>query len=180
MTRVFIGGSRRVTRLGAEVRRRLDNIVAKEFAIVIGDANGADRAVQQYLKSVGYANVEVFCTNGVCRNNLGGWATRAVVAPQGTRNFSYYAVKDEQMANEASLGFMIWDGKSKGTLANVQRLVGRQKRVLLYVVPDKQFITIGSKRDLDHFLSRGSGQQRRKTMQSTRQHTAASPQVSLF
>ena len=44
-----IGGSRRITRLEAEVRRRLDRIVEKGLPVVIGDANGADRAVQRYL-----------------------------------------------------------------------------------------------------------------------------------
>ena len=49
VTKVFIGGSRRITRLEAEVRRRLDRIVEKGLPVVIGDANGADRAVQRYL-----------------------------------------------------------------------------------------------------------------------------------
>jgi hypothetical protein len=40
MTKVFIGGSRGVSQLNAEVRQRLDTILSKGFPIVIGDANG--------------------------------------------------------------------------------------------------------------------------------------------
>ena len=47
MMKIFIGGSRRISKLDPEVRRRLDAILAKNFPIVIGDANGADKAVQQ-------------------------------------------------------------------------------------------------------------------------------------
>jgi len=47
VTRVFIGGSRRIRRLEAEVRRRLDRIVEKGLPVIIGDANGADKAVER-------------------------------------------------------------------------------------------------------------------------------------
>ena len=57
MTKVFIGGSRRVSRFNAQIRERLDNIMEKGFPIVMGDANGADKAVQQYLHSKHYQNV---------------------------------------------------------------------------------------------------------------------------
>ena len=58
--KVFIGGSRRVSRLDAPVRVRLDKIVEKGLPVIIGDANGADKAVQQYLFSKHYDKVEVF------------------------------------------------------------------------------------------------------------------------
>ena len=43
MTNVFVAGSRRVSHLGADVRRRLDEMIQRELAILVGDANGADR-----------------------------------------------------------------------------------------------------------------------------------------
>ena len=49
MKAVFIGGSRRISRLNAEVRSRLDRIVDQKLPVLVGDANGADRSVQQYL-----------------------------------------------------------------------------------------------------------------------------------
>ncbi len=106
MTKVFIGGSRRVTRLNADVQRRINKIIEQGFPILVGDANGADKAVQTYLRSRRYHKVDVFCTAGDCRNNVGDWPIRTVPAPAGSRGFDYYAVKDDRMAEEASVGLM--------------------------------------------------------------------------
>jgi adenine-specific DNA-methyltransferase len=84
--------------------------------VVIGDANGADKAIQQYLHSRGYRNVEVFCSDGECRNNVGEWTVRAVAVATPERDFRFYSAKDQEMAEAATVGFMIWDGKSIGTL----------------------------------------------------------------
>lgn len=41
MSVVFIGGSRHLSRLNAVIRGRLDNIIERNHAVLIGDANGA-------------------------------------------------------------------------------------------------------------------------------------------
>ena len=82
MTKVFIGGSRKIGRLGPEVRQRLDRIIEKKIQVLIGDANGADKAVQMYLRSRGYYRVQVFCMDGVCRNNVGGWGNTTCFCPE--------------------------------------------------------------------------------------------------
>ena len=140
MMKVFIGGSRRVSRLGAPVRARLEKIVQKGLPVMIGDANGADKAVQQYLFSKHYDKVEVFCSGTSCRNNIGQWPTRLINADthdRGSRRF--YTAKDRAMSNEATYGFMVWDGKSTGTLLNVLRLLSQDKKVVVYNVPDRRF-----------------------------------------
>ena len=104
MTKVFIGGSRRVSRLNDDVKRRIDRIIEQGFPVIIGDANGTDKAVQQYLQSRGYNAVEVFCSGGECRINLGKWPVRAVDAGQTRRDFGFYAAKDEQMARRLPSG----------------------------------------------------------------------------
>lgn len=143
MTKVFLGGSRRVSRLNKDVERRLDNIIDKGFAVVVGDANGADKAMQEYLCSRHYQDVMVFCMEGFCRNNLGNWLTQNVKAPDSTRrDFAYYSTKDRAMANEADYGFMLWDGRSRGTLSNMVDLVRQGKTVLVYVAPTKSFSTL--------------------------------------
>jgi hypothetical protein len=53
MTKVFIAGSRRLSRLNADVKRRIDTTIEKDFTILVGDANGADKAVQRYLAEKG-------------------------------------------------------------------------------------------------------------------------------
>jgi hypothetical protein len=54
MKAVFIGGSGNMSRLNSAIRARLDRIVEQSLPVVIGDANGADKAVQQYLSDRAY------------------------------------------------------------------------------------------------------------------------------
>ena len=76
MTTIFIGGSRAVSRLNALVRDRLDDFIRRQCMILIGDANGADKAVQRHLAGRGYQHVTVYCMEH-CRNNL-------AIGPRGT------------------------------------------------------------------------------------------------
>jgi hypothetical protein len=148
-TKVFIAGSRRLSKLSQEIKRRIDNIVERHLTIIIGDANGADKAVQQYLSTKGYADVIVFCMDGSCRNNLGNWATHEIKAAHpGKRDFAYYSIKDRAMAKEADYGFMLWDGQSRGTLTSIVQLVRDAKPVVVFVAPDKTFFTLRDSNDL--------------------------------
>ena len=81
----------------------------------VGDANGADKAIQRYLADRSYPNALVHCMKDHCRNTVGNWPTREVAAPRGARGFDYYSLKDRAMAETAEYGLMLWDGKSKGT-----------------------------------------------------------------
>lgn len=152
MIKVFIGGSRRVYHLNTEVKRRIDKIIENRLFVLIGDANGADKAVQNYLRSHKYDQVEVFCVEGTCRNNVGDWPLRRIPSPYHRKGYSYYEAKDKVMADEASIGFMIWDGKSVGTLMNIFRLIRQQKKVILYNVPMNKFLNLKDWFDWEKFL----------------------------
>lgn len=149
MTKVFIGGSRRVSRLPVDVQRRIDRIIEKNLQVLIGDANGSDKTVQRYLHERGYGHVEVFCSDETPRNNLGSWPLRVIRPDHLARDFDYYATKDRAMAGEASIGLMMWDGESRGTLLNVVRLFALHKTVVVYVGPRKTFFEVRSRKDLD-------------------------------
>jgi len=153
MKKVFIGGSRKISRLRADVRQRLDRIIENSLPVLIGDAAGADKAVQQYLHSRKYDQVEVFCAGGECRNNMGGWPVRVIRANDRRKDFAFYAAKDQAMAAEASIGFMIWDGKSVGTLMNVYRLLQQGKTVVAYVAPSAKFVDLKSRSDWEQFIA---------------------------
>jgi hypothetical protein len=152
MRHVFIGGSRHLSRLNASIRERLDNIVERSLNVLIGDANGADRAVQQYLQDRGYRKVHVFCVEGRCRNNVGGWPVEEVPVPKGLRGAELYTVKDRAMTDRSECGLMLWDGKSSGTLANIVRLIEQQKPVVVYQANTREFKTLKSRSELDAFL----------------------------
>ncbi len=151
--RVFIGGSRAVSKLNAVIRGRLDDLMNRGCTIFIGDANGADKAVQTYFAEHSYGNVVVFCMEE-CRNNVGGWQTRRIEPPNTRKDFSYYAAKDFVMSQEAQCGVMLWDGKSKGTLQNILNLVGSGKRTLVYFAPTKDFHVLANEQDLHTLLAR--------------------------
>lgn len=136
------------------MRDRLDKIIEKHLAVLIGDANGADKAVQSYLSKKGYENVEVFCMEGVCRNNIGDWTARFIPAPKNARGREFYSIKDAEMTNESSIGLMLWDGSSKGTLTNISRLVGQGKMAVVYIAPAKHFETVRDQDDLSEFVIR--------------------------
>jgi hypothetical protein len=150
---VFIGGSRAVSKLNAIIRARIDDLIKRGCTILIGDANGADKAVQQYLAKRQYSNVIVFCMED-CRNNIGSWPTRNVEPPTGRKDFTYYAAKDVVMSREAECGVMFWDGKSKGTLQNMLNLIGAGKRTLVYFAPTKNFHVLANEQDLQGLLAR--------------------------
>lgn len=151
--KVFIGGSRAVSKLNPVVRERLDDLIRRGCSILIGDANGADKGVQQYFAESHYANVEVFCMEK-CRNNIGSWPVRHIAPPNDLKDFTYYAAKDIVMAQEAGCGVMLWDGKSKGTLQNVLNLLLAKKRTLVYFAPFKEFHVVASDQDLQDLLAR--------------------------
>lgn len=150
---IFIGGSRHVSRLPPEVKHRLDNVISSGHCVIVGDANGADKAVQKYFHDAAYDKVTVFCSGETSRNNLGHWQTRKVDVPKQQKGFQFYAAKDREMAHEADFGLMIWDGKSPGTVLNVLRLVRAGKIAVLFSVPERRAINIKTQSDWDTFLS---------------------------
>ena len=158
MSRVFISGSRRIRRLSPEVCERLDRMVEKRLPLVLGDAAGADLAVQEYLSSRGYDLVSVFTADETPRHNVGGWPLRRIQPFHKRRDFDYYATKDREMAREATVGFSIWDGESRGTLMNVLRLVTLEKTSVVYVEPGKAFSEVRTRDDFER-LARGLNQE---------------------
>jgi len=152
MTKIFIGGSRKLSKLNADIRGRLDSIMQNGDIILIGDANGADKSVQKYLFDKNYRSVCVFCVGHYCRNNVGIWEIKSVKASSSVRDFHYYSIKDLWMVKESDFGFMIWDTKSKGTLNNMINLLKESKPVVVYFFSDKNFYTLHTFNDLKKLL----------------------------
>ena len=153
MTRVFIGGSRRISRLSDAVRGRLARVAEKGIPVLIGDASGAAKAVQRYLQERAYERVEVFSSDPSPRNNIGGWPVRVVRPTHTRRDFDYYATKDRAMAAEATVGLMLWDGESRGTLLNVLRLLGQHKPVVVFIDSKQAFTDIRNEADFDTLVA---------------------------
>ncbi|MBY3517267.1 putative addiction module antidote protein [Rhizobium laguerreae] len=156
MNTVFIGGSRHISRLPAQAKERLNNIIENGHEVVVGDANGADKAVQKHFLDAAYEKVTVFCCGDKPRNNLGEWRTQNITPPKHVKGFQFYAAKDREMAREADFGFMIWDGKSPGTVLNVLRLIRAGKKAVLLNVPEESPVTFKTREQWSEFLARCS------------------------
>ena len=144
-TKIFIGGSMSVRALSPEVRTRLDNIIASQHHVLVGDAPGVDALVQTYFASRQYTNVTVYHSGNQCRHNVGNNPTISV-AFSGTGGRAFYTAKDIQMANDADFGFMLWDGRSQGTKSNLLALTRQHKKALLWL--SGEFFTISSSADI--------------------------------
>jgi hypothetical protein len=142
--KVFIAGPRALKSLSEPVKDRLGAIIKSNITVLVGDANGVDKMIQQYLYSVNYRNVSVYASNGLARNNIGKWDVRSVPVKEGVSGFEFYAAKDRKMSDEADYGFMIWNGKSKGTLNNIINLSKQNKSVLVYITARARFYNVGN------------------------------------
>ncbi|WP_460154116.1 hypothetical protein [Pseudomonas sp. S2_B07] len=147
MKNLFISGSIKIKRLDEVVRSRLDNVISSGMTVLIGDAGGVDKSVQQYLLMNGFSSVKVYCTGKTPRNNEGGWPVVCVDPPIESKGRDYYVAKDLKMADDSDIGLMIWDCKSPGTLSNVMQLLRQKKKSVVYVSSKKTFLTVTSETD---------------------------------
>ncbi len=154
MTTVFISGSRKISRLNDVIRERLFNIIAQGFQVVVGDANGADKAIQNYFYEMQYQNVTVYCSGNTCRNNLGNWYVEKIAVPSNLKGRDFYTVKDKAMATRAEYGFVLWDGKSPGSFNNVMELLKGEKKALIYFSPLKKFYTVSNLSHAERLLNK--------------------------
>lgn len=153
MTTVFISGSISISRLNDDIRQRLQSIITQGFSVVVGDAGGMDKAVQQYLFDNAYKDVTVYCSGNRCRNNVGQWITNKIAVSPELKGRDFYTEKDKVMASDADYGFVLWDGKSQGSITNVLELVKDNKKALVYHSPKKTFYKILDVNDASELIS---------------------------
>lgn len=130
--KVFIAGPRSINNLNESVCKKLQNICSKNYEVLVGDAYGIDSCVQNFLSQNNYNNVTVFASGKSVRNNYGKWFVHNVEVDSSVKGFDFYAKKDLEMAKNADIGFMIWNGESKGTFNNIINLLKMNKEVVLF------------------------------------------------
>jgi len=148
--KVFVAGPRAVSAFNKSVTDVLSRIVEKKLTVLIGDASGVDCLAQDYFANAKYPNVCVYACNGNARNNIGNWNVRNVEVPSGIKGFDFYSKKDVQMAQDADSGFMIWNGKSKGTFNNIINLTSQNKKTMIYFTPTKEIFCIDNLSDVEN------------------------------
>lgn len=153
MTTVFIAGSINIKHLDPKVQERINNIVASEFDIVVGDAGGADSSIQAYLLSLELSKTTIYCSGTSPRNNLGRWPAKTVETRHAVGSRAFFTAKDVVMAEAADFGLMIWDAKSTGTLSNVIELLARKKKTVVFVNKEKSFRVVGNVTQLEELIA---------------------------
>ncbi|KWC46666.1 hypothetical protein WL80_07490 [Burkholderia ubonensis] len=153
MHKVFIAGSIKIKHLDAKVKARIDNIIAKECDVLVGDADGADTSIQQYLWEHAVTHAVVYCSGPMPRNNVGSWPVRSVDTSYAPGSRAFYTAKDLQMAKDADFGLMIWDSQSTGTLSNVIELLLLQRKSVVYVNKLKAFKNVRDAKELEELVA---------------------------
>jgi hypothetical protein len=134
---VFVSGSRTIGGIGEDITAELSCVLDSAANMLVGDAQGVDTEIQRFCKNQDYHNITVFAMNGKARNNIGDFAVENVV-PKDNRNF--FEQKDKVMTDMADYGIVIWNGKSKGSLNNIIRLIKQNKPCKVYLTSNKQWI----------------------------------------
>lgn len=149
--KVFIAGAREIRDLKSTVIDKLNNIIKKEYDIFVGDANGVDKNVQEFLNKKNYKKVTVYSMEK-SRNNIGNWENIKVISNLTVKTRAYFTEKDKKMAEEADIGFMIWNKKSEGTLNNIINLLILEKKVCLFINQDEKLYHLKKLSDLEKIV----------------------------
>ena len=143
--RVFVSGSSKTQdkesgyyrqKLPKAVRQELDTKMKNGNTILVGDAPGIDRQVQDYLKEKKYKNVEVYGpgSEDVRYQADKEWKKNLVDDPDHEKGSSeWLAAKDKAMSDAADEGIaVILDEGAKATRNNIARLMDDDKQVSVY------------------------------------------------
>ena len=121
--------------LPKEIRKELKRSMKKKDKIIVGDAPGVDRQVQDYLNKKKYGNVEIYGPGKQVRYSANKkWKTHPIDDPNhepGSKE--WFAKKDEVMTKAADKGLaVILDEGASATRKNVQRLMDQNKKAKVY------------------------------------------------
>lgn len=132
--KIFIGGSKTINVLSQETITALEEICLRGYEILIGDCFGADFLVQKFLCERGYNNVTVYASEGKVRHNEGDFPVKDIPVNRNINGFEYYRQKDFAMEKDADCALMLWDGKTRGTLCNIEDMKSLNKpvRIIMY------------------------------------------------
>lgn len=141
---VFVSGSSKTQtkkseyyrkKLPSEIQNELQRHMKAGDKIIVGDAPGIDRQVQDYLNKQRYDNVEVYGPGKNVRYSANKkWKTNPIDAPEfeeGSKE--WLAKKDIAMTKAADEGLaVVLDEGAKATRKNVERLINDNKDVRVF------------------------------------------------
>ncbi len=114
--------------LPIEVRERIDEALRRGMKVIVGEAAGASRLFQDYLKTKGYRNVVVGHALRI-RYNADNWPT-----------FQYgrdLKERERNMINDCDSAIVVWMNQSGVIAENLELLKRRGKPTYLYEYSSK-------------------------------------------
>jgi hypothetical protein len=126
--KVFVSGSKNVNFIGEEAECIIRDYAEQGAEFLVGDCYGVDSVVQKFLAELG-CTVTVYHMGKRPRNLLGNFKTVEVMS--NATGYYWYQAKDIAMSDAADVGIAIWDGISRGTKANIQRMDSQGKKVIV-------------------------------------------------
>lgn len=143
MKSVFISGSIAIKMLPNEVIKSFDKIISQNIQVYVGDADGIDTLTQKYFTSKNYSNVTVCTIYNTPRNRASNlFVIKQINYDQKIKSErEKQTSKDNYMTTHTDYSFVIWDGMSKGSYANIQRGLEQGKKLKIYYTSTNKFLS---------------------------------------
>lgn len=157
MKKIFISGSISSKEIPDVVIKSVDNSRERNYTILIGDATGIDKSIQDMLKADNYKNVEIYHVGPTPRNFADrAWINKRILVDtdneklfkDGKYTREAQMMKDKAMVDNADFGLVIWRDTSKnrfgnvhvskGSLNNIYNLLMQEKYVGLFYIPNPE------------------------------------------
>ncbi len=161
MSKVFISGSIAIKKLPNDVIHSLQRIIDNNLEVLVGDANGIDKLIQNYFKTNNYYNVCVYSVyerpRNLCSSKFKIKSVDACSSIKKERERQIF--KDSQMTSDSDYSFIIWDGKSKGSYKNILRAIEQKKKSKVYLSKIEQFLEQKkiNKNEIDFIFRKNNG-----------------------
>ena len=141
-------------KLTRNIRKELDSEMKAGNKIIVGDAPGIDRQVQDYLKKKKYKKVEVYSPGKRSRYLADkSWKNHLIDDPKHKpMSPEWLANKDKAMAKAADKGIaVILDQGSGATRNNIKRLQDSNKDISVYQINPKNIIGYSKVKKLKNY-----------------------------
>jgi len=140
--KVFISGSIAVKKLDNEVLSSLQKMMQNGLQILVGDAKGVDSQIQDFFKRNNYNNIVVYSIEEfpryIASKTFGFKKIEVATDVKGGRETQ--TEKDIAMTNDSDFSLVIWDGKSKGSYANILRSLEQNKGTRVFLANQNSFM----------------------------------------
>lgn len=158
--KVFISGSISIKHLHDRVKESIRKIRDSHMEILVGDANGIDRMVQNYCEEINYLTVTVYSIYSVPRFKIDGFKSKHITPDKNIKKErERQTEKDKAMTNDCDFCLVIWDGKSKGSYSNILGAIKNDKKFKIFLNTTGRFMEseTTSKVEIDHIYRQNNG-----------------------